>query len=579
MTGLALWAWILAVDHASGQEHGAAEGVCSEGRISEIVVENSSVFQPTSADPQLLRWAYDMANLLHVRTSETFVRSELLFEEGDCYDPFLVSGSRRMLDRYGFLSEVTVDAQEDGEGGRRVLVGTRDEWSTKIDLGLTYDDGLNLEKFQATEENLLGYGILAEVTHFQRLDELTQATRFSTPRVFGRTDAGLSLGRSRAGSFFSFGFSHPFVGDASSRSFRQSYDWSTGFFSYSSGGTEEFSHVLIPVFTERLEFAAGHRFGEPGRSTILGVSLERTQQDYSGEAEFTFAGDFDDRVLGYGDLPPSVLRQLQSRGSTRLAVHLGTRRYRFVEYVGLDAVRERQTVGLGFFAGAAVGRGFGIFPSEGVTEGRDWSGRVHASAGLAIGRSLLHGAVSAEARRESGEWLDVFSEAEFVAYGRAGWLLGQTIFFRASTGGASNTTIPYQLVLGGRDGVRSLPDFEVPGGRRVLFVLEDRIALPWPRLGAADLGLTIFTDLGRMWAGDAPYGEDSDWYGGVGFGLRFGMPAGTRNVWRPDVIFPIGAANGPPIFRVTLELNRLRSGFGTPRLARSRRFKRGPEHF
>jgi hypothetical protein len=126
--------------------------------------------------------------------------------------------------------------------------------------------------------------------------------------------------------------------------------------------------------------------------------------------------------------------------------------------------------------------------------------------------------------------------------------------------------------------VRSLHEDRFPGGRVLRFVVEDRIALPWPT-ETADLGLTFFSDLGRVWPGDVPYGVDSGWQAAAGFGLRIGLPRGTRHIWRTDIAFPVGPSGGSPIFRVTFEVNKLRAGFFTPDVFRSRRFMLGPETF
>jgi len=127
--------------------------------------------------------------------------------------------------------------------------------------------------------------------------------------------------------------------------------------------------------------------------------------------------------------------------------------------------------------------------------------------------------------------------------------------------------------------VRSLVEDQFPGGRMARFVVEERILFPWPSRGAADLGMTLFGDLGRVWQGDAPYGVESGWKAAVGFGLRIGLPANTRHVWRTDIAFPVGPTGGSPIFRVTLELNRMRAGFYTPDVLRSRRFDLGAANF
>ncbi|MDH3423647.1 MAG: hypothetical protein OEN00_11690, partial [Gemmatimonadota bacterium] len=89
----------------SGPNVAAASGeaVCTQGVVSSIDVESRSIFDPGSTNIAPLAWTYRTLNLLHVNTTEAFVRRELLFQEGDCYDPFLVSESQRLLDGYGFL--------------------------------------------------------------------------------------------------------------------------------------------------------------------------------------------------------------------------------------------------------------------------------------------------------------------------------------------------------------------------------------------------------------------------------------------------------------------------------------------
>ena len=139
---------------------------------------------------------------------------------------------------------------------------------------------------------------------------------------------------------------------------------------------------------------------------------------------------------------------------------------------------------------------------------------------------------------------------------------------------------PYQLTLGGRSSVRGFPEEDFPGSQRMLFTLEDRIFIGWPAPKLLDMGLTLFADAGRVWAGDVPYGMDSGWKGTVGFGLRIGFPAGSRRVTRLDLAFPVGSGGGGPVFRITaLELTGVLSGFSDPQLRRSRRVNVGPDQF
>ncbi|MBT8487564.1 MAG: BamA/TamA family outer membrane protein, partial [Gemmatimonadetes bacterium] len=261
------------------------------------------------------------------------------------------------------------------------------------------------------------------------------------------------------------------------------------------------------------------------------------------------------------------------------SLHLGTRRYRYVEYRGIDGLRERTIVSLGLFAGVSVGKGFGAFTPDGVSVVDDVFGRAHASFGAAMGSSLLHGGFTVESRRDGGDWQDILSDADLVAYLRNDGLQAHTVFVRASVAGGWRTRLPFQLALGGRQGVRSLAEDRFPGARMMRFVVEDRVLFPWPRPGAADLGMTVFADMGRVWPGDVPYAVDSGWQAALGAGLRIGLPAGTRNIVRADIAFPVGNTDGSPIFRMSFELNRLRDGFFTADVFRSRRFNLGAEHF
>jgi len=558
----------------------AAEGdVCPNGRITEIEIDSRSIFDPGNAPFRVLSWAYRAANALHVNTQRSFIERELLFDEGDCMEPFRLSESERLLSEYGFLSYARVETRPDGNGGHIASVTTRDEWSTQVDLGMTYDEGTNVEKLQVTEKNFLGQGVFGEFTYLERREARTHSFGVSTPRFFGRADAGIAFGRTRSGTFFNQHVRYPFVGEAGRIAVREGYSRGTDFFAYATGGDEVHTRILVPVFREQMELSTARRFGEPGASVILGASLTRDVVRYDQPPEITLGDGYDDRVPLEGDPPEAMARQWRPSAATRLGVHLGTRRFRYEEYVGLDGVRDRQPVGLGLFAGVSLAHGLPIFGPSGVERLEDLVARVHASFTAPLGASLVHGGTTFEARRDDGRWQDILGSADLVFYGRTRHLPGQTWFARASFGGGWNTELPYQLSLGGREAVRALPEDVLPGGRMLLFILEDRIAFPWPGPETADLGATVFGEAGRMLPGDVPYGVDSGWQGSVGVGLRIGLPAGTRNIWRADVVFPVGSAGGSPLFRMTFELNKFRSGFFNPEVGRSRRFMLGPESF
>ena len=58
---------------------------CDAGVITDIEVIRGSVFDPDSTDIGAVAWVYRLMDVVHIRTQESFIRREVLFEEGDCY--------------------------------------------------------------------------------------------------------------------------------------------------------------------------------------------------------------------------------------------------------------------------------------------------------------------------------------------------------------------------------------------------------------------------------------------------------------------------------------------------------------
>src|SRR5690606_25175912 len=164
----------------------------------------------------------------------------------------------------------------------------------------------------------------------------------------------------------------------------------------------------------------------------------------------------------------------------------------------------------------------------------DTFGRVGFLAGWSSDRLAGQVRVGVEGRRDDAapsgfrHAQDVLAEGNATLY----WLprdgLVQSVVLRASVQGGWQTTAPFQLTLGGPEGLRGYDEDDFPGGRRSLVSAELRLARPaspFPRL--FDAGLTLFGEVGAMGRGDAPYGVDSGWHGSLGAGLRLGFPAGT----------------------------------------------------
>lgn len=552
-----------------------ADSACPDGRISYIFIDNHSIFDPNElGEERSFQWAYELVNALHMDTRASFLSDEILVSVGDCYDPFLIDESGRLLRSYSFIADADVFGIQQDDGTWHVVVDTADEWTTEFNVHFNFEEGVEFRGVDLTEESFLGRGILLGA-FLEQNDELRDiGGRVGTPRLLGtRIDALLSAGSTRVGSFFEQRLVYPFVGEigryAGSQTFRRREDR----FTYWAGEGQEFSHVLLPLDEEALELSLAKRFGEPGDLTTVGLSFERRTLEfpgYPGAVVVGFDGNFGESEPAGDDLAERLRGQTRFTAATRLSLLLGRRRVEFVRRQGLDALTGVQDVPLGTDLSLSLGRSIGFLaPSDDTPE--DLQSRASFFHGSETGPFLFTVRAGLDARHVlsggvAGKgWRDVTAQLYGLAYWQRPAWPTHTFVGRLAASGSSRSTLPYQLTLGGSNGLRGYPERSYPGGRRLVMSLEDRLYVGWPAPQLFDLGFTFFGDVGRMWASGIPFGEDSGWRGSVGGGLRLGFPAGTRGVIRLDLAFPLDRERaGNPILRLALfevvGLNRLGSG-------------------
>jgi hypothetical protein len=525
---------------------------CPDGRVSYIFVDNNSIFDLSELDPEAsFRWAYRLANKLHVRTREEFILDEVLFKVGDCVDTLLLAETERLLRAYRFIGDADVFSLPQPDGDHHVNVYTRDEWTTKVDLGFRIDDGFKIEGLEVTEENFLGRGVL--LRGFLRKDKEVQdlGIELETPRIAGtRWDARVSLGTTRTGNFFEEAVTYPFLGEVGRWGARQSFLWRETVFFYSTNGPPEYSHLLLPFLDQRWDVALGTRLGEPGDLIILGAGVSRESiefRDLPTSLEYVIDKRFSAPVpvdsVGFSE----VRGQTTSRRANRANVFLGKRNISFVQRRGLDALRGIQDVAVGAEAFIGLGRAWKALREGGGISADD----LHVQASIFFGGAwdgwVLNAQAATEARhvRTTGvddwDWKDIFGEADLLLYWQPGDDYTHTLLFRTSVAGGWSIETPFQLTLGGRTSVRGYREEAFPGAKRIIFTLEDRLYLPSPAPSLFDLGLAFFVEAGQTRAGDVPFGVDSGWIGTVGAGLRIGLPPATKNVVRIDLAFPVGS--------------------------------------
>lgn len=540
----------------------AAATLCPQGTIASITIANHSIFDTSDPDhPGALRFAYRIANALHPRTRASVIRRDLIFRQGDCYDPTLIAESERLLRDNQFLAAARILHHQRQDGNYDVVVETRDEWSARLDIRASLSDGLEFNGASLRESNFLGTGQTVELFYLDYAANRDYGAGFHTHQLGGsRWHLGTALGRSRVGPMAYQTLAYPFREESGRWAAREEYRQNHRFFDYLIDDDGAERHLLLPTRTRALDLAAIHRFGRPGSHFTLGGALSYTEITFPGGAdavELIQGDDFDDPQPADSIWLRPLHRQTTPLRSLRALLLLGQRKITWTKRQGFDTLRGEQDIRLGTELGLAIGRS--LTAAQGP---HHLFTALDLYAANGTEEFLLAGRLRGDAQRYLGlgggsDWNDIFLEAEALAYWKPDPSGRQTLVLRGAATGGWRTTSPFQLILGGDLGVRGYPRERFPGGRRLLFSLEDRITFNGPLRDLMDLGATAFLDIGRVWPGDAPYGMDSGWRAAAGVGLRNAFPNGGRRTYRIDLALPLQQGAGWRDLRLILSIGEL----------------------
>jgi hypothetical protein len=492
-----------------------------------------------------LRGVFRTANRIHIDTSESYIRSELLFKEGACLDPFLLEESARILRSRVFIKWAEISHQALPDGTVAVKIRVQDDWTLKVGLGLSFDEGINLEELLLQENNLLGQGLTVAIARVQAREILENYLKFGAARMFGTSwSFDGTGGKTRQGPFVEESLSFPFTSEVSRLGFTQVLNFREDYFPYSTSGVENPTHVLLPFKRGFAQLTVARRFGEPGHLWVLGGGLSREDLSFP-EGPDGIRAVMDEK---FGDLLPAteveaeeVQGQTLPLSATRLNVFAGFRNIDFVLREGLDAVLASQDVKVGSEVTFSLNPAIPLFGRD--RDAEDLHGQIDLFWAVAPGPWVVSTQAKAGARYvlnaegSSEGWRDIISEVDLKGYLKPERFKAHTLVGRLSAARSWSMDRPFQLTLGGREGVRGYSQDAFPGGRRFLASLEDRF--PVYESEIVDAGIAFFGDLGRAWGQDVPYGVDSGWRSSVGVGVRANLPGGALRTVRADFTLPL----------------------------------------
>jgi hypothetical protein len=492
-------------------------------------------------------------------TRSSAVAPFLLVRQGEVCTEILLRESERVLRQQPYLADARAVAVPDGNGAVRVEFSTTDD--IRPILGLGVKDG-SPTRIKIGSANVAGYGMAAAAQWQQGFAFRDGwSLRFTDYHTFGQPYLfDTQLERSPLGEITTASLSKPLYSQL------QKIAWSA-----SVARVDRYQRLLrgkdidpISLDVERRSWEANavYRIGGGMAGVFAGAQIggDRVIPANRGViiTDTGFVAD-PDTTLGV---------RYSTTTRTTVAAILGARALRFFKAQSFAALEGAQDVANGVQVGALLGRSMGS-NSEGWIVGS----QLYAGAGGPT--SFVGLQMSAETGRVEGDWTDMFAEGRVAWYSRP--TRRRTRIASIEYTGAWNTSVPFQLLLGtDRVGIRGYEDSKTAGGRRAVARLEERMIFP----GLAKylgFGGAAFVDVGKMWAGDVPFGRTVNPRVGAGVGLIFAVPRSSRQNLRVDLAAPLISDNGskwgvnvtitsgrPRFWRPASDLARARSAAQTP---------------
>src|SRR4030095_2263638 len=128
----------------------------SGARIGEIQFKALQLFDIGGLDQDTA--VFRLANRLHIRTRDDTIADQLLFHQGEVYDPSTIAESARILRSTRYLRDASIRPVAYHDGVVDLEVTTQDVWTLTPGLSFGRHGGKNTAGFELEELNFLGLG-------------------------------------------------------------------------------------------------------------------------------------------------------------------------------------------------------------------------------------------------------------------------------------------------------------------------------------------------------------------------------------------------------------------------------------
>ncbi|MFI5229292.1 MAG: hypothetical protein ACHQWU_09505, partial [Gemmatimonadales bacterium] len=513
---------------------------CAGQRIDSIIVHTSA---PTAALLRRVPIVARMVAAVHTTTHRDLIRRFMLLNVGDACDELRLAESARIIREQPFIADADVLVFPSAAGGVNLDVETSDE--VALVLGVSAAAGIPpVRVLRLGDANLSGEGIyLSGDWRDGGPFRDGFGGRFSDNQLLGRPYTFTVDGhQDPLGDSWQVNATHPFYTDIQRIAWRARAGARDGYVQYSID--QNTAHALRLA---RNFFDVGGivRVGPPGRLSLFGASVSGND-----ERPATLPVLITNRGFA-PDTGTELLGRFKPHRIARVNVLWGVRDIGYTRVRGFDALTATQDLPVGFELGTLFGRSLSVLGSRDddiFMSGDVYLGAAQRNLGL---RLQLEG----EGRRDNGagQWDGVLTSGNSVVYFRPGE--NNTMSGSLEFSGGWHQRIPFNLSLSDpTGGLRGYISSRTPGSQRLVARWEDRQFVGQPyKLG--DLGVGVFAETGRLWAGDIPYGVTTPLRSSFGVSLYGAVPPASARLWRLDLA--IAADPAPGGHRLELRLSNM----------------------
>lgn len=497
---------------------------CAGQRIASIVVYSSA---PTAAIMRRVPIVAHVVSAIHTTTREELIRRFLLLKKDDACSELRRAESERILRAQPFIAEASVTAEPDSlePGAVDLVVRTSDE--VALVLGVAAGAGSPpVRVLKLGDANLNGEGIyLAGDWRDGGPFRDGYGGKFVDNQLLGRPYTLAMNGHvNPTGSDWDATAQHPFYTDIQRIAWRARAGANDDYVQFRNDINS--SHALRLV-QNYFDVGGIVRVGPPGRLSLFGASVSGDDERPGLEPVLITKNGF------APDSSTELLNRYTSHRIARINALWGIRDLGFKQMRGFDALRATQDMPVGFQLGALFGRSLSVLGSR--------DDDIFLSGDLYMGQAGRNNAlrvqIQSEGRRDNtrATWDGLLTSGRAIEYFKLSAQHTTTASLEFS--GGWRQRVPFNLTLS--DPTGGLPGFagsNTPGGQRLVARLDNRIFVgsPW---NAADIGVAAFGDVGRLWAGDIPYGVTTPLHSSVGISLLAAVPVRSARIWRVDLAY------------------------------------------